>query len=209
MIATKFFDYLLKREKFDTKSIFGDIGVFCQGAMFALVNSDYIYIRGGGELDHLLHNMGYSGKYVLVKKQSTVKVNYYNITDLFLSGAPEFEQIVEKSKQYALEQKHQRKLPENKRLRDLPNLHLTIERMLKKSGIPDVTTFYKLGAVQCYVKVRQTYGHSVEIKMLWKFAGAIEGIYWELIREPRKQQLLLAYEAVTQAAKNYQREKLT
>ncbi|CAM3786213.1 DNA transformation protein TfoX [Vibrio aerogenes CECT 7868] len=209
MIATKFFDYLLNREKFDTKSIFGDIGVFCQGAMFALVNSDYIYIRGGGELDNLLHNMGYTGKYVLVKKQSSVRVNYYNITDLFLSGSPAFEDILQKSKQYALTQKHQKTLPENKRLRDLPNLHLTIERMLKKSGVPDVMTFYKLGAVQCYSKVRQTYGHTVDVKLLWKFAGAIEGIYWELIREPRQQQLILAYEAVRQATENYQREKLT
>ncbi|MDW6003764.1 TfoX/Sxy family DNA transformation protein [Vibrio mangrovi] len=189
MIATKFFDYLMERENFDTKSIFGDVGLFCQDAMFALVCANHIYIRGGGVLDEKLVSLNCS-KYVFVKKQSISKVNYYDITELFRSGYPYLGDIISRAKALAICQKRQKYSLSNRRLRDLPNLHLTIERMLKKSGIPDVAAFFKLGATRAFLKVRQLYGATADVKLLWKFVGAIEEVHWKLIPEKRKQQVL-------------------
>ncbi|MVE87829.1 DNA transformation protein, partial [Vibrio cholerae] len=56
--------------------------------------------------------------------------------------------------------------------------------------IDDVETFMSLGAPEVFNKVRQAYGSDVDVKLLWKFAGAIEGIHWKLLQEPRKRQLL-------------------
>ncbi|WNJ95343.1 TfoX/Sxy family DNA transformation protein [Vibrio ruber] len=189
MIATKFFDYLMERENFDTKSIFGDIGLFWQDAMFALISTNHIYIRGGGVLDEKLNALN-CAKYVFVKKQSISKVNYYDITELFQANYPYLGELISRSKALAIFQKKQKYALSNRRLRDLPNLHLTIERMLKKSGIPDVATFFQLGALKAFIKVRQLYGTSTDIKLLWKFVGAVEEIHWKLIPEKRRQQLL-------------------
>lgn len=75
-------------------------------------------------------------------------------------------------------------------MRDLPNMQLTLERMVKKAGVADVETFIELGASEVFSKVRKIYGSDVDVKLLWKFAGAIEGIHWKLLQEPRKRQLL-------------------
>lgn len=50
--------------------------------------------------------------------------------------------------------------------------------------------FMQLGAPEVFNKVREAYGNDVDLKLLWKFAGAIDGIHWKLLQEPRKQQLL-------------------
>ncbi|WP_196348891.1 TfoX/Sxy family DNA transformation protein, partial [Vibrio harveyi] len=44
--------------------------------------------------------------------------------------------------------------------------------------------------VEVFNKVRVTYGSDVDVKLLWKFAGATDGIHWKLLQEPRKKQLL-------------------
>ncbi|QSA18479.1 TfoX/Sxy family DNA transformation protein, partial [Vibrio furnissii] len=54
----------------------------------------------------------------------------------------------------------------------------------------DVDTFMRLGAPEVFNKVRRIYGSDLDVKLLWKFAGAIEGIHWKLLQEPRKRQLL-------------------
>lgn len=69
-------------------------------------------------------------------------------------------------------------------------MQLTLERMVKKAGVVDVDTFLELGAPEVFSKVKATYGNDVDVKLLWKFAGAIDGVHWKLIQEPRKRQLL-------------------
>ena len=54
----------------------------------------------------------------------------------------------------------------NKRIRDLPNMRLTLERMVKKAGVNDVTSFMELGASEVFCKVRQVHGQDLDIKLL-------------------------------------------
>ncbi|HFG1597299.1 TPA: TfoX/Sxy family DNA transformation protein [Vibrio cholerae] len=103
---------------------------------------------------------------------------------------PELDSIIERSIQFSVNQREFQRSAASRRLRDLPNMQLTLERMVKKAGIDDVETFMSLGAPEVFNKVRQAYGSDVDVKLLWKFAGAIEGIHWKLLQEPRKRQLL-------------------
>lgn len=69
-------------------------------------------------------------------------------------------------------------------------MQLTLERMVKKAGVPDVDSFLEIGAVDVFKKVNHTYGGDVDVKLLWKFAGAESGVHWTLLQEPAKQALL-------------------
>lgn len=162
--------------------MFGGIGVFKQGAMFCQVISGRFYLRGGGKLDARLNSLS-CVKYRQVKRQCTATVNYYDVTTLFLAGNPELSSLVRTSFTLAVEQKNCRQAGINLRIRDLPNMQLTIERMLKKSGIQDVDTFKDLGAHEVFEMVKGTYGNNVDPKLLWKLAGAIEGVHWKVLKE--------------------------
>lgn len=189
MFEHRFFDYVIKFGAYQKRSMFGGVGLFQQDAMYALLTEDYIFIRGGEDLDEVLTNLC-CDKYRHVKKQTTATVNYYDITQLFEQNYSELDSIIERSIKYSIEQRSFQKSQANRRLRDLPNMQLTLERMVKKAGINDVETFMRLGAPDVFNKVRRIYGNDLDVKLLWKFAGAIEGIHWKLLQEPRKRQLL-------------------
>lgn len=189
MVEQTFFDYVNKFGKSQRRSMFGGMGLFLGDAMYALLANNSIYIRGGEVLDEKLTSLGCE-KYRHVKKQTVATVNYYDITDLYVCGNDELDSIISASINNAVSERVNQKSSVNSRLRDLPNMQLTHERMVKRSGITDVETFIQLGAPAVFNKVCQIYGNDVDIKLLWKFAGAIEGIHWKLIQEPKKRQLL-------------------
>ena len=184
-----FIQYVTKFGDFQKRSMFGGTGLFKDEAMFALLSADRIFIRGGDKLDEQLIELNCE-KYRHVKKQTTATVNYYDITELFSEKHDRLEELVEQSIQFSVSQRQYKRSSANRRLRDLPNMQLTLERMVKKAGIEDVDSFLEMGAPAVFSRVKEAYGSDVDVKLLWKFAGAIEGIHWKLIQEPRKRQLL-------------------
>lgn len=189
MTEQKFIQYVKKFGDFQKRSMFGGTGLFKEEAMFALISNDHVFIRGGEKLDSELSQLGCE-KYRHVKKQTTATVNYYDVTTLFVTNDSKIARLVEESITYSVSEREYKRSYANRRLRDLPNMQLTLERMVKKAGIEDVDTFVELGPSAVFSRVKKAYGSDVDVKLLWKFAGAIEGIHWKLIQEPRKRQLL-------------------
>ncbi|WP_330943547.1 TfoX/Sxy family DNA transformation protein [Vibrio diabolicus] len=189
MTDQAFFKYVRNFSEYQKRSMFGGIGLFTDDAMFALVSNDCCYLRGGNGLDEVFTQLNCE-KYKHVKKQTTATVNYYDVTDLFESGYAGLDELVQKSIEYAIKERKYQKSSASRRLRDLPNMQLTLERMVKKAGVDDVETFLELGPVKVFNKVKVAYGNDVDVKLLWKFAGATDGVHWKLIQEPRKKQLL-------------------
>ncbi|MCS0437940.1 MULTISPECIES: TfoX/Sxy family DNA transformation protein [Vibrio] len=189
MTDQAFFRYVRNFSEYQKRSMFGGIGLFTDDAMFALVSNDCCYLRGGNGLDEVFTQLNCE-KYKHVKKQTTATVNYYDVTDLFESGYAGLDELVQKSIEYSIKERKYQKSSASRRLRDLPNMQLTLERMVKKAGVDDVETFLELGPVKVFNKVKVAYGNDVDVKLLWKFAGATDGVHWKLIQEPRKKQLL-------------------
>ncbi|MDR9831493.1 TfoX/Sxy family DNA transformation protein [Vibrio sp. FNV 38] len=183
MTEQLFWDYVCKFGQFDKRSMFGGIGVFKQDAMFCQLIEGAFYLRGGGDLDTRLVALNCE-KYRHVKKQTIATVNYYDVTALFKRAPSELGFLMRQSMHLAIVQRDLRISNKNVRLRDLPNMQLTLERMVKRSGVEDVETFMDLGARRVFERVKRTYGNDVDKTLLWKFAGAIEGIHWKLVEGP-------------------------
>ncbi|MBD1575713.1 TfoX/Sxy family DNA transformation protein [Vibrio sp. S11_S32] len=184
-----FFKYVAKFGSFQKRSMFGGVGLFSDDAMYALISGNIIFIRGGGDLDDFLKTKGCK-RYKHIKKQTVATVNYFDITDVFTNRDECLDNLINTSINHSKQERAFQKSAESKRLRDLPNMQLTLERMVKKAGIPDVGTFLNLGPEDVFQRVKATYGGDVDIRLLWKFAGAADGCHWKLLQEPRKQQLL-------------------
>ncbi|PJC87766.1 DNA transformation protein [Vibrio sp. HA2012] len=188
MAKQPFCDYAVKFGKYQIRSMFGGLGLFQEQAMYALLADDIVFIRGGGSLDDRLKKLGCE-KYRHVKKQTTATVNYYDITHLYESQDGRLDELIRASIEYAIEDRKTQYTTGPLRLRDLPNMQLTLERMLKKAGIEDVAMFMDLGAERVFKKVQEKYGNNVDIRLLWRFAGAVDGVHWRLLQESRKEAL--------------------
>ena len=183
------FNYLREFGVFEKRSMFGGTGVFIDSAMYAIITDEALFLRGGGELDQQLTLSGCE-KFRHIKRSTTAVVNYYDITHLYHQDLPLCAKMVKQSIAISTSEKSYKMSGRSKRIRDLPNMRLTLERMVKKAGVPDVSSFVSLGAVEVFRKVRINQGKDLDVKLLWMFAGAIDGCHWTLLKDDQKQRLL-------------------
>jgi DNA transformation protein len=188
-LEERFFNFVKKLGKFNKRSMFGGVGLFTEDAMFSLVTDGRLYVRGGGNVDARFTALGCE-RFKHVKKTTIATVNYFEVSELFENQPALLLSIIEETMETSRIEREFKKSKESRRLRDLPNMQLTLERMVKKSGVPDVDSFLEIGAVDVFKKVNTTYGGDVDVKLLWKFAGAEKGVHWTLLQEPMKKSLL-------------------
>ena len=188
-LEERFFNFVKKLGKFNIRSMFGGVGLFTEDAMFSLVTEGRLYVRGGGDVDDQFEKLGCE-RFKHVKKSTIATVNYFDISELFEKRPTLLLTMIKEAMDNSRAEREFKKSKENRRLRDLPNMQLTLERMIKKAGVPDVDSFFDVGAVSVFRKVNNTYGGDVDVKLLWKFAGAGSGAHWTLLQEPTKKALL-------------------
>ncbi|WP_428652784.1 TfoX/Sxy family DNA transformation protein [Photobacterium satsumensis] len=183
------FNYLREFGGFEKRSMFGGTGIFIESAMYAIITDEALFLRGGSNLDQHFTLLGCE-KFRHIKRSTTAVVNYYDITHIYQTDAKTCSSLVKQSIAISTSDKSYKMSDKSKRIRDLPNMRLTLERMVKKAGVPDVSSFVSLGAVEVFRKVRHSHGKDLDVKLLWMFAGAIDGCHWTLLKEDQKQRLL-------------------
>ncbi|RWX56808.1 TfoX/Sxy family DNA transformation protein [Photobacterium chitinilyticum] len=188
-IKDDLFNYLREFGHYEKRSMFGGTGIFIKGAMYAILTDQSMFLRGGETLDTKLASFDCS-KFKHIKRSTTAVVNYYDVTRLYIDYRAQCDELVQESIQVSTKEKEFKSSERSKRLRDLPNMRLTLERMVKKAGVPDVSSFISLGAAEVYRKVRSSHGKDLDLKLLWMFAGAIDGCHWTLLKDDHKERLL-------------------
>ncbi|AJR09260.1 DNA transformation protein [Photobacterium gaetbulicola] len=183
------FNYLREFGEFEKRSMFGGTGIFIDSAMYAIITDGALFLRGGGELDQQLTSLGCE-RFRHIKRSTTAVVNYYDVSRVYQQNLALCSRLVKQSIAISTSEKNYKMSGKSKRIRDLPNMRLTLERMVKKAGVPDVTSFVSLGAVEVFRKVRHSQGKDLDVKLLWMFAGAIDGCHWTLLKDDQKQRLL-------------------
>lgn len=77
-------------------------------------------------------------------------------------------------------------------MKDLPNLRLATERMLKKAGIDSVEQLEAEGALNAYKAIQDTHASTVSLELLWALEGAIKGTHWSVVPQSRREELMSA-----------------
>ena len=174
--------------KITSRSMFGGFGIFIDGTMFALVVQDKLHLRASDETINLFKEQGFE-PYVYKKRGFPVVNKYFAISaecweepDSILIQAVIALDVAKKDKK-----KQQTAGPS--RIKDLPNLRLATERMLKKAGINTVEELRTTGAVNAYKAIQQTHSSSVSDELLWSLEGAIKGTHWSVVSAETRSEL--------------------
>lgn len=166
--------------KITSRSMFGGFGVFIDDTMFALVVQDRLHLRASDNTINLFKDQGFE-PYVYKKRGFPVVTKYFAISpecwdepDSILIQAVVALDVAKKDKE-------KQKTAGPSRIKDLPNLRLATERMLKKAGITTVKELMETGSVKAYKAIQQTHSSSVSDELLWSLEGAIKGTHWSVI----------------------------
>lgn len=171
-----------------SRSMFGGFGIFVDEAMFALVVNDALHIRSDDSTVEQFKTAGYQ-PYVYKKRGFPVVTKYYALPDELWNNTDQILALADHALQQAREEKAAQAEEQPNRLKDLPNLRLATERMLKKAGINTVADLKQVGSVGAYKAIKQS-NASASLELLWALEGALNGTHWSVVSQERREELL-------------------
>ncbi|MCW8335064.1 TfoX/Sxy family DNA transformation protein [Vibrio paucivorans] len=171
-----------------SRSMFGGFGIFVDETMFALVVNDKLHIRADDSAAKKYKGQGYE-PYVYKKRGFPVVTKYFALPDDWQANPKAtLDEAIAALKAAKVEKESQAQSKPN-RLKDLPNLRLATERMLKKAGIESVEQLEEAGAVEAFKAIKQSHTSDVGLELLWALEGAIKGTHWSVIPQSRREEL--------------------
>lgn len=172
-----------------SRSMFGGFGIFCDDAMFALVVNDELHLRAANQNEEEFKSLGMQ-PYCYSKRGFPVVTKYYAIPSAWWENKETLVSHAKLALEIAVKDQKAKKVAKPTRIKDLPNLRLSTERMLKKAGIDSVEKLIEEGSVGAFMALKQTHGKSINIDMLWALEGALTNTHWNVITPQRRDELL-------------------
>lgn len=169
--------------------MFGGFGIFAGETMFALVVNDKLHLRANAKNEQEFKKAGLK-PYIYKKRGFPVVTKHYAIPEEWWNEAGKIIEQATRSLDAAKVDKETKEKASPDRIKDLPNLRLANERMLKKAGICTVDELLEAGAINAFKALQTSHQGTVSIELLWALEGAISGRHWSVIPKDRRSELL-------------------
>ena len=175
--------------KIKSHSMFGGFGIFADETMFSMVVNGQLHIRADKDTIKQYERQGFQ-PYVYKKRGLPVITKYFAVPEDLWQDQKQILQLASKSLDFAKEEKAEQAAAKPTRLKDLPNLRITNERMLKKAGIDSVERLSEFGSLNAFNAIKETYASAVSTELLLALEGAINGTHWSVIQDKRRKELI-------------------
>ena len=168
------------------RPLFGGYSLFVDGVIFAMVSDGELYLRACEQCtDYFTKKSAQTLQYF--KRGLPIQLNYYRVDDELWQDRERLIQLSSSALRSAQREKTQRKALS--RLKDLPNITLNIEIMLREAGIADSETLKSFGAKRSWLKLKNI-KKVVGVKVLLALAGAIRGVHEAVLPSEVRQELM-------------------
>lgn len=167
------------------RSQFGGYSLAVEKVVFALVTDGELYLRASDTLNSYLRTQQLP-PLVIDKRGLAVKLRYYLIDDALWNNPPLLIKLSKSALALARRQKYARQ--SNVRLKDLPNLGIRMEMLLREIGIDSVCALREIGAKTCWLRLRMRNQH-LGFNCLLALQGAISGHHQAALPAEIKQEL--------------------
>lgn len=171
-----------------SRSMFGGYGICKNKVMFGLVSDNKFYLRANKNLEQIFITHGMA-QFIYSKRGVPVLLRYFHVHETLWKERAVLDILVDYSLSAAVNDIKEKSKRKGSRLKDLPNLNISIERLLKRAGIFSVKDLINIGAIDCYVRVRSL-KKDVSPDLLFSLAGAIEGCHSAALPEALRNELL-------------------
>lgn len=171
-----------------TRSQFGGYGLLADGIMFAVIAENELYLRATDHLEPLFLARGMV-KMTYLKRGMPMVMRYYWV-DGSLWQEPKtllafaWQAFHDASRELKLKKRGR------DRLKDLPNIDASMERLLWMAGIHNSYELRLLGAKGCYLKLSKL-NKGLGVKVLIALAGAIAGYHHAALPKQQRETLTL------------------
>ncbi|MBS0907916.1 TfoX/Sxy family DNA transformation protein [Tatumella sp. JGM118] len=171
--------------KIESRTQFGGYSLSVEKVVFALVSEGDLYLRASEKMQSYLQHRRLQ-PFIFHKRGQCVSLNYYKVDPLLWQQS---EALLELSHSSLKEARALRESQlSRQRLKDLPNLSVRLEILLKEAGITSVSHLRATGARQSWTLLRKKNKH-LGLKTLYALQGAIFGQHQEVLSAGVKEEL--------------------
>ncbi|ELP5729302.1 TfoX/Sxy family DNA transformation protein [Vibrio vulnificus] len=169
----------------NVRTLFGCAGVFRGDTFIALVDKSGRFFLNGAANIEKYECRGYP-RYAYYKRSHLVTTNYFQLPESLLLDVGAF--LAEMQAVYdGLTQQGELNGVANQRLKDLPNINLTLERRLLTVGIETIDQLRQLGACKVYLSLSSRY--KCPSKTLYCLEAAIRGIHVAVLADSERRSI--------------------
>ncbi len=170
-----------------SRSQFGGYSLSVNKVMFAVVSDGELYLRANDNIEGCFQARGMMNL-VYSKRGMPVFLRYYHVDESLWNDNETLLHFAQLAYKEALIEVSLKK-SNNIRLKDLPNLGVSLERLLWKAGIKNVSDLRSEGAKYSYLKLRKLH-KNLGINVLFSLAGAINGYHQAVLPAVMRNELL-------------------
>lgn len=167
------------------RSQFGGYSLAVEKVVFALITDGELYLRTSETLTSYMRKQRLS-PLVIDKRGMPVTLHYYRINEALWDDKRLLMKFSRSALTLARRQKNARQ--NNIRLKDLPNLGIRMEMLLREIGIDSVGALRKAGAKNCWLRLRALNKH-LGLSCLLALQGAITGHHQAALPAEVKEEL--------------------
>lgn len=168
-----------------SRTQFGGYALSVEKVVFALVNEGELYLRASEALRSYVAERSLPAL-VSRKRGMAVTLDYYRVDETLWQNPDRLLALSQASLQEARADRETKQL--SPRLKDLPNLSLRMEMMLREVGICTVRHLHETGAKESWLKLKAL-NKNLGLKTLLALQGAISGQHQAALPQAIKAEL--------------------
>ncbi|PXY92745.1 TfoX/Sxy family DNA transformation protein [Gilliamella apis] len=178
------------------RSFFGGFSLNSESTMFGWVDQKNFYLRAHPTYRSLFIDLGMQ-PLNLVFDGSNKLLDYYKVGDDLLTDRKKLHDIVKIVIEYAKQDQNEKLAKKQNRLKALPNMTVSLEKLMISVDITDIQSFKRIGYLETYYRIRHK-NPKLSLNILFGLYGALSGQHMALLSQELKKEIKLAYQEFLQ-----------
>ena len=133
----------------------------------------------------------------LVFDGSNKLLDYYKVGDDLLTDRKKLHDIVKIVIEYAKQDQNEKLAKTQNRLKALPNMTVSLEKLMISVDITDIQSFKRIGYLETYYRIKHK-NPKLSLNILFGLYGALSGQHMALLSQELKKEIKLAYQEFLQ-----------
>jgi len=169
----------------ESRTQFGGYSLSVEKTVFAVVADGELYLRACEQAQPYISERKMR-QLSFVKRGMPVELNYYRVDGVLWSDDDQLVALSSLCLNGARQE--QRERMKNRRIKDLPNMGLRMETLLREVGICSIEMLIEQGAKRSWLKLRANNKH-LGLSVLLALEGAIVGSHYQALPTAVKEEL--------------------
>lgn len=179
-------------EDISLRSFFGGFSLNSESVMFAWVDQDDVYLRAHDKYRSMFVELGMQ-PLDLVFDGSHKLLDYYKASDALRQDRKKLHNIVKMVIEYAKQDLDEKVAKYQSRLKSLPNMTVSLEKLMVSSDITDIETFKEVGYLETFYRIKSK-NPKLTINVLFGLYGALHDRHVGTLSSESKEEIELAYQ---------------